>query len=155
MPGTPLKAKTVSGRTPADARSTCRGARGPHRIDRLVGQTVDTLIAGITGMTLHPAPFDLMPGRQRVEPLPKILVLDRLAVRGLPAARFPAFDPFGNPAAHVLGIRKNTDLRGSLQSLERTNHCCELHAIVGRECLGTRQLLLVLSNLQKRAPAPR
>ena len=64
-------------------------------VDRRIGEAVDTLVAGHAGVTGHPVPLDLVPGGELGEPLPQILVLHRLAVRGAPAARLPVRQPVG------------------------------------------------------------
>src|SRR6185437_9148031 len=72
-----------------------------HRIDGLVGEPVDPLVAGHTGVAGHPVPLDGMTACQLIEPLPQILILHGLAVCGEPAPRLPCVHPFPDAAPHV------------------------------------------------------
>src|SRR5437660_8356751 len=105
-------------------------------------------------MSRHPAPFDRVAGAELIEPLPEVLVLHRLAVRGAPAARLPRRKPLRDPAPDVFGIGVEPRLHRALQGLERANYRGELHAVVGRQRLGALQLLLALARLEERPPPP-
>src|SRR5207245_6531241 len=98
-------------------------------------------------------PFDRVAGAELIEPLPEILILNRLAARGAPAARLPRRKPLRDPAPHVFGIGVEARLHRALQGLERANYRGELHAVVGRQGLGALELLLALARLEERPPA--
>src|SRR5688500_7563542 len=67
-------------------------ARG-ELVDAAVRERIDALVAGVARVALHPMPFEDVVLHERVERLPQILILHRLAVGGLPAARFPVRHP--------------------------------------------------------------
>src|SRR2546427_8740404 len=64
-----------------------------------IGQCVGALVARVAGMAADPAPLHMVQVAQRVEPLPQLGVLHRLAVRRLPATLLPAVDPLGDAFA--------------------------------------------------------
>src|SRR6185369_12237683 len=73
-----------------------------HRIDRAIGERVDTFVARISGMSLDPVPLELMALYELIERLPQILVLHGLLVGSLPSACFPLRHPFEHALSHVL-----------------------------------------------------
>src|SRR5262245_31269395 len=77
------------------SRMICRSGYPP------VGQRIGALVLRMAGVSLHPVPFDVVPGGDRVELAPQVLVLHRLLVRGAPALPFPVVDPRGDALHHV------------------------------------------------------
>src|SRR5687767_1909277 len=72
-----------------------------HRIEALVRELVGTLVFRMPRVPLDPMPRHLVALRGGGERLPEILILDRLLVRRLPAARPPRRQPLRDAAAHV------------------------------------------------------
>src|SRR6185437_626640 len=126
-----------------------------HRIDRLVGEPVDPLVAGHTGVARHPVPLDGMTGRELIEPLPQILILHGLAVCGEPAPRLPCAHPFPDAAPDILRVGIHPHASGTLQRLERTDDRRQLHAVVGGQRLRARKLLLAAGKAEQGRPAAR
>ena len=62
---------------------------GQQAVDGDVGELIDVFIAFMSRMSLDPMPFDILRRRGRIQQLPQILILDRLARRRAPAARLP------------------------------------------------------------------
>ncbi len=103
-------------------------------------------------MPLDPLPVNLVGLGGLFQPLPQLLILHRLLIRGLPAAAFPAFQPLGDALFDVLGISRERHVAGTLEFFERTNRGHEFHAVVGGFRLGTVKLLFVVAVLQDGAP---
>src|SRR5450432_3987509 len=104
-------------------------------------------------MALDPAPFELVSCGQLIQPLPQVLILDRLLVGRAPPALLPVMHPLGDPAAHVLRVGVDAGLDWTLERLKRAYDSCQLHAVVSREALGATQFLLGLTHDQQRTPA--
>src|SRR6478672_6600713 len=81
-------------------------------------------------MAFHPTPFDAVPPRGVVESAPQVAFLDRLLVRGRPAAFLPVVDPLGDAFADVLAVGEQLDLARSLQGGERLDHGGQFHPVV-------------------------
>src|SRR4051794_17333024 len=103
-----------------------------HLIDRLVRKLIRALVAGHARVALHPVPLDAMPLDLALQRLPEIDVLHGLLVRSAPVARLPLRQPLSDAFAHVLRVGVERYRARSLQSGERTNRGCQLHAIVRR-----------------------
>jgi hypothetical protein len=74
----------------------------PQLVHAAIGQRVGTFVAGIPGMSPHPAPRDLMLAGKLGEPLPEVGILHRLPVGGAPAVAPPVADPLGDALLQVL-----------------------------------------------------
>jgi hypothetical protein len=81
----------------------------PERRHRRDGERVDTVVERIVGVAADPVEGDLVAAARRVEGAPEVLVLDRLAVGGLPAARLPALDPLRDAEPDVLRVGVEVD----------------------------------------------
>jgi hypothetical protein len=68
--------------------------------------------------------------RQLVEPAPQVHVLDRLPVRGAPAALFPVADPRADAELHVLRVGVEPSPGAVLERFQGADHGDELHAVV-------------------------
>jgi hypothetical protein len=76
-----------------------------------VGEGVGAFVAGIAVMAFHPSPRDAVPSRGVVESAPQVAVLDRLLVRGRPAAFLPVVDPLGDALrTYSLSVNCSTSL---------------------------------------------
>lgn len=106
-------------------------------------------------MPSDPVPLDRMPAELGFERLPKIHVLDRLAVRRTPIALLPLGEPFGNAGADVLGIGVQIDFAGTFQRSQRLDGSGQLHPIIGGEGLGTAEFLAMIVARQHGTPASR
>src|SRR5690606_34849882 len=102
-----------------------------HRVDRLVGDLVHPLVAGITGMPAHPAPLHLVAIAGRIQCLPQVLVLHRLAVGGFPAARLPHRQPFLDAGADIFRVGEQRGVHRPLERAQRLDGRGEFHAVVG------------------------
>src|SRR5690606_758056 len=78
--------------------------RGPRLLGRGARDRVHALVVRVAIVALDPAPLDLVALAGRVQALPQVAVLDRVAAGGLPAAAHPAGHPLGDALAHVLRI---------------------------------------------------
>ena len=56
-------------------------------------ELVGALVLVVARVTLHPVPFDVMAVLRDIDPLPEIIVLDRLLGGGFPAVALPAMNP--------------------------------------------------------------
>ena len=89
---------------------------------------------------------------RRVEGAPEFLVLHRLPVGGLPAARFqPAIQR--DAAPDILRIGEEVDRARPLQRLERLDRRLQLHAVVGGQRLAAGQLLLARRLTEQSPPS--
>src|SRR5690606_7790850 len=64
--------------------------RGPGLLGGGTRDRVHALVVRVAVVALHPAPLDLVALAGRVQPLPQVTVLDRIAAGGLPATAHPA-----------------------------------------------------------------
>src|SRR6185437_5142859 len=80
-------------------------ASAAQRFHSPVRERIRPLVPIMPGMALHPHPPDLVRADHLVELPPEVGILHRLFRGGLPAARLPAVDPFGDALLHVLRIR--------------------------------------------------
>ncbi|MNE54850.1 hypothetical protein D3C80_1496630 [compost metagenome] len=96
-------------------------------------------------MTLDPEPFDLVARHFRIQRLPEIDVLDRLATGGHPAFLLPADDPLGDPLAHILAVGGQANLAGFVQGAQSHDGGHQLHPVVGGQPIAPCQLLAVLA----------
>src|SRR5712691_2276149 len=121
----------------------------------LLRQAVGALVEIVAGVAAHPVPAHVVLLEGRVEPLPQIDVLDRLAVGGAPAVALPLLDPAGDAAAQILAVGVEVDAAGPLERLERGDRRHQLHPIVGRMRVAALDLLLVVVPGEDRAPPAR
>src|SRR5690348_15442024 len=136
-----------------------RSSRKKHRSSKLLGLlaggAIHDLVLDVTRMPAHPAPAYPMPCRGRCQPLPQILVLDRLPVGGAPAVGAPARQPLLDALAQVLRIGAELHLAGPGQCFQRGDRREQLHAIVRGCFLAALQQLFVRAETQQRGPAAR
>ena len=121
----------------------------------LPGQLVGPLVAGVAGMALHPAPVDAPGAVQRIQRLPQVAVLDRLARRRQPAAGLPFGDPARDAVLDVAAVgmeRRRAALRHRLQRLDGG---LQFHAVVGRLRGAAAAGLLLRPAPDQHAPAAR
>ena len=116
-------------------------------------KSVGPLVFGVAGMAAHPFPGDIVAGHRRVEPLPKIDILDRLLIGGSPAAPLPAVDPFGDAVAQVLAVAVEPHPARPLQRLQARHRSRHFHPVVGRVGLEAAQFPLGPAIAQDRGPA--
>ena len=103
-----------------------------HRVDGLIRELVDALVAWDPRVALDPAPLDLVCGRKSIELLPQVLVLDRLTVGGLQPRAFQFFTHSVMPCERTrVGIDQASDGRFSASSARDDGG--EFHAVVGGE----------------------
>src|SRR5581483_7668491 len=148
-----------SSRSPT-ARPGATSARGPAsaagpRGDRGAGERVGAFVLGMAGMAAHPVPGDPVRRSGAVEALPQIEILDRLLVRGAPAARLPAGQPAGDAVAHILAVGVERHPARPRQRLQPGDRRRQLHAVVGGRRLAAGQILLDPAIAQDRRPAAR
>src|SRR5258708_20245971 len=93
--------------------------------------------------------------QQRVEPLPKIDVLDRLAVCGAPAVALPLVDPRENAVAQVLAVGVNVHETGALECFQRRDCGHQIHAVVRGVSLASLQRLLLIAKGEDGPPSAR
>src|SRR5690606_26666408 len=84
-----------------------------HLVDDAIRQAVGPFVQNVAGVPLNPVPFDLVAAASLVQAAPKVVVLDRLLVGGLPAAGLPAPDPFGNALHDVFAVGMQVDAAGA------------------------------------------
>jgi len=104
-------------------------------------------------MAFHPAPVDLMPQRGRLQALPQLAVLYRIAASRLPVLADPARHPLGQTLPHILRIGIEHDVARLGQRLQPGNGRHQLHPVVGGVRLATAQFALVPLVAQQRRPA--
>src|SRR5262249_47910942 len=121
--------------------------------DPPIRESVCALVFRMPGMAAHPVPLYLMLGRDPVELLPQVDVLDRLLVGGAPAAAPPVVGSGGAAPLHVERVRIQAHAARALQRLERPDHRHQLHAVVGGVGLAAVDFLLGAFGAQDRAPA--
>ena len=97
-----------------------------------VGQRVGALVLRVSGVAAHPVPLDIVRPGQRVQALPQVDVLDRLAGGGLPTAGAPAGHPLGDSVPDVDAVGVDVDPeRGAVQRLQGAGPCPPLPPVVG------------------------
>src|SRR5262249_9106705 len=124
-------------------------------LESLARQLVGALVEGVAGMAAYPMPAHAMTCQQRIEPLPKIDVPDRLSVRSAPAVALPLIDPRQNAVAQILAVGVDIDETRPLQRFERGDRRHQFHAVVGGVRLAALELLFVIAEGEDRAPAAR
>ena len=140
-----------------DARQV-RGLSAPHRlVNAQVGQRVSALVAGVTRVALHPAPFNAVPARvhQSVQPLPQLHVFHRLVGRGAPALGLPAVNPLGNALAHIFTVQKKRHGTRAFEGRQSLDHGHQLHAVVRGAQLAAKQFFFQRARTQQHAPSAR
>src|SRR5690349_2975476 len=85
-----------------------------HALAAEVGERVGTLVFRVTGMAFYPVPLDLVAARQLLQTPPQVVVLDRLLVRGAPAALLPRVDPLRDALLNVLRVGEHAHARALL-----------------------------------------
>src|SRR5438105_837897 len=80
-----------------------------------IGESVGALVLRMPGMAAHPVPLYLMFGGELLELLPQIDILDRLLVRGAPAAALPFMDPARDALLDVERVRIQAHAARALQ----------------------------------------
>src|SRR5258708_11597037 len=126
------------------------GARYPS-----VRQPVGALVLRVPGVAPHPVPFDLVQGRELVQALPQVKILDRLLVCGSPVALLPVVHPLRDAFLHVLRVGEHPRPARPLQRLERPDHRGQLHAVVGRVGLAAPELFFLFVEAQQNPPTAR
>src|SRR5690606_24156759 len=127
----------------------------PEALGLLAREAIDALVAGIAAVALDPAPIDAMPRAGRVQPLPQVLVLDRVAAGGAPVAAQPVRQPQRDALAHVLRVGVQHDRAAFGERLQRHDRGGQFHAVVGGERFAAGDLLLASAEAQQRGPAAR
>jgi hypothetical protein len=79
---------------------------------------------------------------QLIELAPKILVFNRLPIRGFPAALLPISEPLTNSATNIFRIGIHTDVTSTIQCGQTLNRGYELHSIIGRRNIAATKLFL-------------
>src|SRR5258707_2020664 len=120
-----------------------------------VRQSVGPLVLRVPGVPPHPMPFDPVRGRELVQALPQVDVLDRLLVRGPPVTPLPVVHPFRDAFLHILRIGEHARPARLLQGLQRPDHRRQLHAVVGRVGFTAPELFFRLVKAQKNPPTAR
>jgi len=91
--------------------------------------------------------------RGRVEPLPQVTVLDRVAAGRLPATAYPVLHPLGDALADVLRVGMEDDRARLGQGFQRHDRAHQLHAVVGGGWVAAGNLALAAIAAQQCAPA--
>ena len=97
----------------------------------LVGKLVGLLVAGFSGMSLHPTPLDVELSAETVELLPEFAVLDGGFRGGHPVLLLPTVDPLGDAVFDVTAVGVNDDGAGTTDELQGFDDGREFHLIVG------------------------
>ena len=87
------------------------------------GERVDSVILGMTAVSLHPAPIDPVRSSRFDELLPQVGVLHGLPVRRFPAVLNPFMDPARDPVPDVLAVRMQLDPARSFQRFKAFDRC--------------------------------
>src|SRR5438128_1292690 len=99
-----------------------------HTPDSGAGELVATLVVGMTGVTLEPAPVDLVAGALCLELTPQVVVLHGFAVQRAPALDLPTRQPLRDAIAQILGVGKERHLARFLERAQRFNRRFAFHA---------------------------
>src|SRR5439155_4973059 len=94
----------------------------------------------MTGVTLEPAPADLVARALCLELTPQVVVLHRFAAQRAPTLDLPTRQPLRDAIAQILGVGKERHLARFLERAQRFNRRFDFHAVVGGSRLATRQL---------------
>ena len=69
------------------------------------GDLIAPFVAGDSGVSADPSPFNIFPARRPQKVLPEIAIQDRLFVRGLPPLLLPAVDPLRDAVDDIARVR--------------------------------------------------
>src|SRR5690606_15244020 len=119
----------------------------------LVRQGIGSFVAWIPRVPAHPTPLHFVLCHQSIQRLPQVGITHRLLVSGEPATPLPVGQPFAHALLHVLRIRMDDHMAGSLQCPQCLDTTSEFHTIVGCLGLAATQLLLVPAMAQQCPPA--
>ena len=97
----------------------------------LVRKLVGLLVAGFSGVSLYPAPFNVELPAEAIELLPELAVLDG-GLRGRhPVFLFPTVYPLGDAVLDVAAVGVNDDGAGTADELQGFDDGREFHLVVG------------------------
>ena len=112
------------------------GGGGVRRGDgQAIGAVVERLVRVRRARLVpaNPVPAHLgVAGELGLEGEHQVLVLDRVAARGLPAPALPAGDPLRHRVEHQAGVRDDADAAAGRQRPQALDRGRELHAVVRR-----------------------
>src|SRR5210317_1078107 len=106
-------------------------------------------------VTAHPVPFNLVLVSQFEQTLPEVAVGNRLFLGVLPATLDPAFDPLGHTLFNVFRVSGHSDPAWPRQGFKPGDRTDQLHAVIGRLRIITREFFLMPTETQNRPPASR
>src|SRR5690349_13592313 len=144
--------RSVPFRPPAAPRASRDRAA---QADRLVREPVAALVLDVAVVAAHPVPAYLVPARRRVELLPEVGVLDRLARRRPPAVLLPLRHPLLHAVLEILRVGPEVDGARLLQVVQPFDRGAQLHAVVGGRGLVAGHLAAVPAGDEDRGPAAR
>ena len=120
----------------------------PSTLNRPSRQLIHPLVFTLTGVAAHPMPLNLVRLDGFIQDAPQILVFDGFLPGGLPAARFPVSQPFGDPAAQIFGVSVEGHLARLIESFKGLDRGGEFHAVVSRISFSTGEYLLVAAKAE-------
>ncbi len=87
----------------------------------------------MAGVPFDPEPLDLVAAHFRIQRLPQVDILDRLAIGRHPPFFLPADDPLGDPLAHILAVGSEANLAGLVQGAQAHDGGHQLHPVISGE----------------------
>ena len=118
-----------------------------------IGQAIGPFVAMISGMPLHPNPFDTVLLNGLIQATPQIFIFHGFVCRGFPSPFLPIAHPFGNAVQHIFGVGMQPDLAGAVERFQSLYRRRQLHAVIGGFSLPSPKLFFFAFILQAHPPA--
>jgi len=120
-----------------------------------VRQCVTPFVIRLARVSTNVYPGHVVVADQLIELLPKVLVYDCPTGGVAPSVALPSRKELRDPATHIVGVREDRDLAGTLQCPQPLDRGGKLHSIVGRVRHSSLQHALVFAVPKDARPASR
>src|SRR5262249_51837760 len=111
------------------------------------------IVLGVVGVTLGPAPGDLVFVREGEQFLPEFGVLDRLLLLGPPAVALPADDPGGDAILDIFAVGDHRHAAATVEQAQPPDGGAQLHPVVGGRRIGPGSFAAVPAGEEDDPPA--
>ena len=120
-----------------------------------VRQCVTPFVIRLARVSTNVYPGHVVVADQLIELLPKVLVYDCPTGGVAPSVVLPSREELGDPPAHIVGVRQDCDLAGTLKRPQPLDRSGKLHSIVGRVRHSPLQHALMFAASEDARPASR
>src|SRR5580700_11253683 len=109
----------------------------------------------LAGVSTNVYPRHFVVANQFIELLPKVLVYDCPTGGVTPSIVLPSRKELSDPATHIVGVRQDRDLAGTLKGSQPFDRSGQFHSIVGRVRHSSLQHALMFAIPKDARPASR